>query len=254
MQDLPDGTADSGDGLDGLIAGELNCVRVDGRDDGLDVAAGGVGDDGHDPGPPDGGRSAARQSRQPGCLGQGQASRRPRHEVQADRVRAGTERRENPLGVRDAADLDQGQPRFSSHVVWHRPRRHEGTGRRGRLGRAHERLADEGSVEPDGPPADQRSGLAHTRFADHQAVFGDERPQPQAMVRIDRQSAQIAVVQADEPGISGKSGLHLALIVDFDQRLEAELAGQADEPGQLLRRQNAGQEQDDVGTRRPQDG
>ena len=205
MQDLPDGTADSGDGLDGLIAGELDGVRVDGRDDGLDVATGSVRDDGHDPGPPDGGRSAARQGRQPGRLGQGQASGRARHEVQADRVRAGTERRENPLGVRDAADLDEGQPRFRSHVVWHRPRRHEGTGRRGRLGRAHESLADEGSIEPDGPPADQGSGLANTRFADHQPVLGDERPQPQAMVRIDRQGAQISVVQADEPGISGKS-------------------------------------------------
>ena len=74
------------------------------------------------------------------------------------------------------------------------------------------------------------------------------------MVRIDPERAQIAVVQADEPGIGGQNGVELTLVVDFDQRLEAELAGQAGEPSQLLGRQDAGQEQDDVGTRRPQNG
>ena len=60
------------------------------------------------------------------------------------------------------------------------PAADERPGRRGRIGRAHQRLSDEGGVQPDRPPADQRSGLADARFADHQAVVRHERSQAQA--------------------------------------------------------------------------
>ena len=138
--------------------------------------------------------------------------------------------------------------------MWHGTRGHVGTGRRGRLGRAHQRLPDEGGVKPDRPPADQRSRLAHARLADHQPVLRHKRSQSQAVLGVDREGAEVAVVQADEASVGGEGGLELALVVDLDQRLEAELAGKTGEPGQLAGREDAGQQQDDVGSRGAQDG
>ena len=217
-------------------------------------AGGGVGEDGHDPGPRAGGRGAARQRRQARGLGQGQARGVPGTRFKPMASAPARMRREHALGVGDAADLDERQPRFRSHVVWHRTRGHEGTRRRGRLGRAHQRLPDEGSVEPDRPPADQRPGLADARFADHQPVVRHQRSQSQAQLGVDLKRAQIAVVQPDQAGVGGQGRLELALVVDLDERLQAQLAGQLGEAGELLCRQDGGEEQDHVGAGGAQDG
>ena len=221
-----------------------------GGDDRRQLGRRSVGGDCHDR---RGRRSAGEASRisvaRYAASASGQAARRARHEVEADGVGAGTDRGQGAVRVGDAADLDQRLPRFRGHVVWHGTGGDEGTGRRGRVGRAHQRLADEGSVKPDRPPADQRPGLAHARFAHHQPVVGHQRPQSHALLRIDLESAQVAVVEPDQPGAGRQRGFEFALVVGLDQRLEAEFAGEAGEPGQLPGRQDGGQEQDHVGAR-----
>ena len=130
---------------------------------------------------------------------------------------------------------------------------HEGTRRRGRLGRAHERLSDEGSVEADGPPADQRPGLAHARLADRQSIVRHEPTQPQAQLGVDLERAEVPVVQSDQAGLRGQGRFEITLVVSLHEWLQAQLAGKVGEPGELLRRQDRRKKQDDVGPRRAQD-
>ena len=73
------------------------------------------------------------------------------------------------------------------------------------------------------------------------------------MLGVDGEGAEVAVVQADETGLGGEGGLQLALVVRFDQRLEAELARQTGEPGQLGGREDACQQQHEVGAGGPKD-
>jgi len=98
-------------------------------------------------GPPDGGEAprarVASQDARPGS-GIGRA----RHEVQADSVRAGTERRENPLRVRDAADLDEGSRASAATSCGTDPAATK-LGPPWPARPSHESLADEGSVDPD---------------------------------------------------------------------------------------------------------
>jgi hypothetical protein len=106
VQHLPDRATDRRDRRDGFVTGELDRVGVDRGDRRLDLGRRGIDEDGYDPGPPAGGRRGASHRRQVRGLGQGQSPRRARNQVQADGVGAGTERRQQSLGVGDAADLD----------------------------------------------------------------------------------------------------------------------------------------------------
>ena len=64
--------------------------------------------------------------------------------------------------------------------------------------------------------------------------------------------SQVAVVQADEPGAAGERALELARVVDLDERLQAQLEGALDEPGEPPGRMEDGEQQDEVRARRSQ--
>ena len=125
-------------------------------------------------------RGPARQRGQPRGLGQGEAARRPGTKLRPMASAPERSADSTPSASVTPQILTSGLPRLRRHVERHRPRRHEGAGRRGRVGRAHQRLPDEGGVEPDRPPADQRPGLADARLGDHQAVVRHERSQAEA--------------------------------------------------------------------------
>ena len=255
MQHFPDRPSHcrERDFRDGFIAGELDRVGVAGSDCGRHVLRAGVGEDRHYQWPPADGGSVSDQGRQLCRFGQGQAAGRSRHQVQADGVGAGTNCRQRPRRIGHATDLGEWQAGFRGHVVWHRTRRHESTGRRCRIGRSHQRLPDKGGVNPDRPPADERSGLANARLADHEAIIWDERPQANAVLRIHHEAAQVAVVEPDQARLGRERGAQLPFVVGFDERFETELPGETHEPRQLPRSQEGGEEQDHVGTGGSQD-
>ena len=134
MHNFPDRTPNGRYRLHRLLTRELDRVRIDGRDGGLDIGGPSIGEDGHYPGPLSCGRCPARQSGQPRGFRDRQAAGCSRNEVQADGVGAGSQGGEHSLGIGDAADLDDGLPRLRRHVVWHRTGGDERTGRRGRIG------------------------------------------------------------------------------------------------------------------------
>ena len=66
------------------------------------------------------------------------------------------DRGEHPVGVGDAADLDERPARDVGRVVGRRTGRDERPDGRRRVRGANERLADERGVEPERPPAGDR--------------------------------------------------------------------------------------------------
>ena len=246
MQHLPDGARDGGYRRDGLVAGELDRVRGERGYCRVDVRLRRVREHRHDLRPRPRRRRLPHQCGQPGGFGQREGPRRARDEVQPNGVGAGAEGGKDAVLVGDAAYLDERLPRLRRHVVWHRTRGDERPSRGGRVGRAHQSLADEGSVEPQRPPGNQGSGLAHPRLANHQPVIRNHRSQAQAVLRIHLQGPQVAVVQPDQASVRCQGGLHLALVVRFHQRLQAEFSGQIDEPCEPLARQDRREEQHQI--------
>ena len=88
---LPGGPSGRGDVLGRLVAGELDRVGIQGRDDLRDPLTAGVGGDRDDPGRR--GRQRASDARQGDRLGELESARRARDEVQPDRVGTGSEPR-----------------------------------------------------------------------------------------------------------------------------------------------------------------
>ncbi len=81
---------------------------------------------------------------------------RARHEVEPDRVGAGPDRGLDAVRVGHPADLHEREPVGDRGVVREGAGRDERARGRGRVGRPHQRLADEGGVEADRPPAGDR--------------------------------------------------------------------------------------------------
>ena len=186
------------------------------------------------------GRGArAGEGRELGRLVEGQLARRPRHEVEADGVGAGPDRGQHAVRIGDAADLHERSPRHLGRIGRRPAGGDEGTGGRGRVGRAHERLADERRVEPEGAPAGDDRRVADARLGDDDAVVGHQRAQAVGPGRVDVERAQVAVVQADEPGAGRERCLELALVMGLDEWLQPELDGTLDE-GAPGRRGRAG--------------
>ena len=133
------------------------------------------------------------------------------------------------------------------------PARDERPCRRDRVGRAHQRLADERAIEALRPPARDRGGVADAGFGDDETVVGDEVPKPAGALRIDDERSQVAVVDADEPRVGLERQPELALVVRLDERLETEGERPLHERAQAtLRRVQDRQQQHGVGAGRPQ--
>ena len=103
--------------------------------------------------------------------------------------------------------------------------------RRRHVGFAHQALADE-----DGAHADLRQTLDIVRakdaaLADDDAVARHQRRQRLGHGERDVEGAQVAVVDADEPGAEGQGALELAGVVHLDERVHAERVRRLDESG-----------------------
>ena len=131
-------------------------------------------------------------------------------------------------------------------------RRDEGACRGGRVRGPDEGLADERTIEPERPPAGHGRGLAHARFGDDEAVVRDELAESRCPLDVHVERPQVAVVEPDESRPGRQRAVELAGVVDLDQRLEADLEGALDEPGEPLRRMQDGQQQDEVRAGGPQ--
>ena len=92
------------------------------------------------------------------------------------------------IAIGDAADLDEGASGDIRRVGGLGARRDERARRRHGVGRPHERLADEGAIEPEGAPALDRPGVADARFGDDEAIVRHERPQPIGSLGVDRRA------------------------------------------------------------------
>ena len=104
-----------------------------------------------------------------------EAARRARDDVQADRIGAGREGREDPGRVGDAADLDERRPVLGREVLGQPAGGGEPGGCRGRIRRAHQGLADERRIEAERPPAGDRGRVADARLGDDEAILRHER-------------------------------------------------------------------------------
>ena len=96
--------------------------------------------------------------------------------------------------------------------------------RRGRVARGHQRLADQDGVVAGvgaerggiGPVADARLGHADR-------AVGQRRRQPDRPGRVDLEGDEVALVDPDQVGAGRDRPLELGLVVDLDQRVEADL-------------------------------
>ncbi len=169
------------------------------------------------------------------------------HDVEPDRIGPGGDRGEDPVGVGDPADLDEGPTRDVGRVVWRGAGRDERPYRGGGIGRADQRLADERAIDPERAPARDRRRLADARLGDHEPIVGDVLAQPGRPLDVDLERPQVPVVEPDQPRAAGKGALQLALVVDLDEWLEPDLACPLDETGEPPRRMEDREEQDQIG-------
>ena len=135
-----------------------------------------------------------------------------------------------------------------------RPAAANAGGCRGRIGRAHQGLADERRVEAQRPPAGDRGRVADARFGDDEAIVRHELAQAHRPLGVDRQRPQVAVVEADQAGTGRERPLELPLVVRLDERLQPKVQGGSDQAPEARRRVEAGQQQDEVRPGRPQQG
>jgi hypothetical protein len=123
----------------------------------------------------------------------------------------------------------------------------------GRLGTrivaAHQRLAHQGGVEPERPPAPDRRCVADARLGDDDAVVGDDGSQPIRPLRVDLEGSKVPVVDADQARVGRQRGVQLGLVVRLDQRFEAKLERLPHEGRQGVGGMEDRQQEDDVGTR-----
>ncbi len=175
----------------------------------------------------------------------------PGDDVQPDRIGPGRDRREDPVGVGDAADLDGRPARDVGRIVGLRTGGDEGS-RRQRPdpppGPAPRRRARRRTRAP--ASGRRCAGLADARFGDDEPVVGHELAQPRGPVDVDLERAQVAVVEPDQPGAAGEGAVELARVVDLDERLEADLERPLDQPREPLGRMEDREQQDEVGAGR----
>ncbi len=247
VEHLPRPPRDRSRDRHGFVAAELDDVGVDGGHDGIEVrlrCVRGHGDD------LDTVRTACApgKPREGSRLIEAELPRRARDHVEADRFRTRGDRGEDAGLVGHAADLD---PRSAGDVG--------GVGRgctggderadRGcRVARTDERLTDECAIEAERPPAGHDRRLPNARFGDDQAVVGDELAQAARTVDVHLERAEVAVVEADQPGLRLERPIELAGIVDLDERLEADRERLVHQFRELLRPMEDRQQQDEIRT------
>ncbi len=254
VDDLPGLAPDGGDRRGLLATGQLDGIRVEARDDLADPLLARIGGDGDDLRQAGGGRQCPGDAPQLDGFIEGQRPRRARHEIEPDRVGAGTDCGEDAIGVGHAADLHERCRGHVGGIARRATGRDERPDGGGRVGGADEGLADERGVEPDGSPRGDGRGVANTGLADDEPVLRDERAEADRPLGVDVEGPQVAVVQADEPRSRRERTLELLLVVGLDERLEPDLDGARDKPGEPLRRMEDGEQEHEIRAGRPEVG
>ena len=198
------------------------------------------------------GGGAGKPRERPGLV-EPQLARRPSHKVEPDGVGAGPHRGEHPIGIGDPADLDERATGEVCRVIGGGAGRHERAGGRRRSGGADERLTDERAIEPERAPARHGRRLTDARLGDDQAVVGNELAEPPGAIDVDLERPQVAVVEPDKAGTGPQRPLQLALVVDLDERLQAQIRARVHQPRKAPSRVQDGQQQHDVGAGRAQE-
>ena len=101
----------------------------------------------------------------------------------------------------------------------------EGGDQLGRIGRAHERFADERGVRAAAVGAGGVGGGVDAAFADGDDVLGELWDEALAQGEIGLEDGEVAVVDADQGGILREGAAELGLVVNLEKRVEAGGAG-----------------------------
>ncbi len=209
-----------------FVAGKLDDIRVDRGKGGRKFGGRQVGRHQHDLRC---GRKSARELSEFRRARYLEGPRCSHDDVQADVVGTGMGRRQHTVFVTDAADLDCRRPVQRCDVCGHLTGGDEGSGGGAWIVRAHQRLTDECGVEAECPVSNDRGRVGDARLGDDKPIVRHERSQPLRSQRIDVERAQVAVVDANEPRL-GRQGAHqFPLVVDLDERLQAEVEGLIDQ-------------------------
>src|ERR1700757_2351758 len=101
-------------------------------------------------------------------------------------------------------------------------------GRGGIVGE-HQVLTDEEAVEARAAKVLKVGVGAESGFGDGETTVGNVLDELERGLHADGQGFQVAVVDADDAGSSGKSAVQFHLCVDLDERLHREFAAKNDE-------------------------
>ena len=148
-----------------------------------------------------GARSPGRVAARSAASSSVERARRAGHEVEPDGVGAGADRGLDAGRVGDAADLHERAPAATAGSSGTAPGGDERPRGRGRVGRPHQRLADEGGVEAERAPAGDRRRVADARTRRSTSRSpGTIGAQPDGPLGVDVERPQVAVVDPDDAG------------------------------------------------------
>ena len=130
--------------------------------------------------------------------------------MKPQQVGAGLDRGVDVLLARQAADLDE-RPREQLAQL------------RARVGRAHERGADEHGVRAGELGCGRLRARVNRALRDDDAVARGLRHELELRGAVDPEGAEVARVDADHAGAEPRRALELLLVVGLDERVETEL-------------------------------
>ena len=246
MEDLPGRALEGRDERRRFGPVQLDGVGVDGHPDPVQLVGPEIDRDRHDERPRPGRGNGPEVRGEGGGLGELEGPRRARDEVEADRVGAGPDGRLDAGPVGDPADLHERDPVEVGRIRGLSAGGHERPGCGLRVRGANQRLTDEDGVEAEGSPATHGRGFPDPGLGNHQPVLGHPCPKRRSPLRIDPERPEITVVEPDEPRPGRQGGLELALVVSLDERLQAEVQGALDEPGEPGPSMEDGEEEDEI--------
>ena len=168
-----------------------------------------------------------------------------RREDEPDRIRAERDRQQRVVLVGDATDLHE---HGVSDPTSRRCRRHAQVFHRGRgIARLDQGLAHQQRVIARGGQCRRVVGAADAGFGDAHHARRHERRHPPSPGLVDLEGDEVALVDADQIGLDSQRPLELGLVVDLDEHVEADLAGQLMEVGELGVVERGGDQQHAIG-------
>ena len=228
VEHLPCPAPDRPGALDRLVPVELDDVRVERFQDRGEQARRRIRRDRHD----QGSVSAANGADQPGQGGglvEGECPGCVGDDVEPDRIGTRGDRGEDAGLIGDAADLDEGPASDVGRIRGRGAGGNERTNRRCWIVAPDECLADEDTIEAEGPPAGDDRRSPDTRLGDDEAIVRDEFAQPAGPLDVHFKRPQVPIVQTDESRGRGKSPVQFTRVVDLDEGLQAQVMRRRDE-------------------------